>query len=348
MFACSPFKYAFLSLLLLLSFLHAMAQGKGVQGILTTENDFLAPDNRDENYTGSLKIELRFGELLPWLPFFKFKAPGQSLTIQRAGIGGTAYTPQDLTATAPLTDDRPYASLMFVNIGNTSYDLAKGTVLESELVLGLVGTSLPGNAQSYIHRHHWLGTDRPVPMGWDNQIGYHGSFVLNYNFRIEHPVFPGLLSGANCRWLQLRLRAAVELGSYTTNLRAGFKINILNLNAGLMQDYSPALPGASLAPLAATAPVIRMNVFAGPELRVVGYNTTLEGLMFADHSTYKIPHSDINRLAFDLSAGVNLLLFDRFLLRYALYGRSQEYSGGKKFHSWGGISLGYSPARWNR
>ncbi|MEO8534585.1 MAG: lipid A-modifier LpxR family protein [Flavobacterium sp.] len=324
------------------------AQGKGFQVLLTTENDFLAISNKDENYTGSIKIEAQFPELIKWFPFFKYKKPEKSLTIQRIGIGGTAYTPQNLAASEPITNDRPYASLMFLNFGNTSYNLVSGAVLQSEIVIGAIGTSLPGNAQSYIHKHHWFGSTRDVPMGWDNQIGYKGSFIFNYNARIEYPVFPGFNADAKCNWLQLRIRGGAELGNYTANLKGGVKINVFNLNAGIMQDYSPSVPGTFLKKADNIFPAIRMNVFIIPEIRTVAYNSTLEGLLFSDHSIYKIPHSDITRVVFDVSAGVNLLIKDRFYLKYAMYGRSREYSGGKNFHYWGGISLGYSPARWNR
>lgn len=353
----------FLLIIILFISFDLNAQGKGFQLILTTENDFLGINNDDENYTGSLKFEAQFPEVAKWFPFLKFRKPGESLTIQRAGIGGTAYTPQDLAPSEPVINDRPYASLMFVNFGNTSYNLEFGTVLQSELVIGFVGTSLPGNAQAYIHEHRWFNTDRPIPMGWDNQIGYNGSFVINYNARIEHPIIPGINAQSNCSWFQVRARAGIDLGNYTANLRAGFKINMVNLNPGLMQDYAPAIPGASIyksgtnsiignekssSKSAAFAEKFRMNVFLLPEIRVVGYNTTLEGLMFDDNSVYKVSHGDVTRLAFDVSAGVNFLFNDRIYLKYVMYGRSQEYRGGKNFHYWGGISLGYSPARWNR
>lgn len=338
-----------LLLIIMLFFLSDIkAQGKGFQVLLTTENDFLALNNKDENYTGSAKIEVQFPELVKWFPFFKYKKPEESLTIQRIGIGGTAYTPQNLAASEPITNDRPYASLMFLNFGNTSYNMVTGAVLQSEIVIGAVGTSLPGNAQSYIHKHHWFGSTRDVPMGWDNQIGYKGSFIFNYNARMEYPVFPGFNADAKCSWLQLRWRAGAELGNYTANVKGGIKINLLNLNSGIMQDYSPSVPGTFLKKTPAIFPAIRMNVFITPEIRAVAYNTTLEGLLFSDHSIYKIPHSDVNRIVFDVSAGINVLIKDRFYLKYALYGRSREYSGGKDFHYWGGISLGYSPARWNR
>lgn len=108
-------------LLILLSSFCASGQGKGAQGVLSTDNDYFGIGNEDENYTGGLKVEILVPEVIKWLPFFKFNRGDKSLTINRFGIGGTAYTPQDLAAVEPVIGDRPYASLVFVNIGNSSY-----------------------------------------------------------------------------------------------------------------------------------------------------------------------------------------------------------------------------------
>jgi hypothetical protein len=111
-------KFSLIRSLLLLFMLFCLceikAQGKGFQVLVTTENDFLAISNKDENYTGSIKIEAQFPELIKWLPFFKYKNPEESLTIQRFGIGGLAYTPQNLAATQPTGLMLPLCLLILV------------------------------------------------------------------------------------------------------------------------------------------------------------------------------------------------------------------------------------------
>ncbi|RED26927.1 hypothetical protein BD847_0856 [Flavobacterium cutihirudinis] len=334
--------------LIILTFLYscnALSQGRsGFQILFTTENDFLGIDNKDENYTGAAKVELLTPEIKwKWLPFFKFRQDPTVLNVQRFGFGGTAYTPQDIASSEVVIGDRPYASLTFFSFGNVCYNTTKNLILQSDLIIGSVGSPGPGNVQSYIHKNHWFGSDRPEPQGWDNQIGFNGSLVINYNIRLEKLILLGK-SKSNFQWMTPYWVAKADIGNYMMNLQGGIKLNFLNFNSGLLQDYIPGLP--TFVEEAPKKRAIRFNLFAEPSVRLAAYNATLEGLMFNDQSIYKIEHSQVNRFLFEINAGANLLLGDFFYAKYSFYGRSQEYSGGKSFHTWGGITIGFSPSRW--
>lgn len=340
----------FILFLFLLSSSFVYSQGKkGFQLLLTTDNDFLGINNKDENYTGAIKIEVITPELKwKWLPFYKFKVD-EVLNVQRFAVGGNAYTPQDLTSKDVIIGDRPYASLLFFNFGNTSYNISKNLILQSDLMIGSMGTSGPGNAQAYIHRHHWFGSTRPIPQGWDNQIGFNGAFIVNYNTRLQGRLSKREESNSDFKWFQANWVAKADIGNYMINLQGGIKLNLLNYNSGILQDFNPDLPTLRKLNIAAISSkkCLRFNLFFEPHARIAVYNATLEGLMFNDHSIYKIDHSEVKRLLFEINTGVNLLLGDFLYLRYSLFGRSREFSGGKPFHSWGGITIGLSPARWN-
>lgn len=140
-------------------------------------------------------------------------------------------------------------------------------------------------------------------------------------------------------------------------MRTGLNVNIFNHNYGLLQDYDPDIPIGLIGKAFAGVPAkavdrtprkLRINIYAMPELKLVGYNATLKGELFSNHSIYTIDNSNVNRLLVDVAAGVNIVLWDSLFLKYAFYGRSQEFSGGKKFHTWGGVSIGYSPGSWFR
>ncbi|OXG05101.1 uncharacterized protein DUF2219 [Flavobacterium araucananum] len=324
--------------------LNAFSQGRsGFQVLLTTENDFLGIDNKDENYTGAAKIELLTPEIKwKWLPFFKFKQDSTVLNIQRFGFGGTAYTPQDIATSEVVMGDRPYASLTFFSFGNVCYNDTKKFVLQSDLIIGSIGSPGPGNVQTYIHKNHWFGSERPEPQGWDNQIGFNGSLIINYNTRLEK-LIRLKESKSNFQWLIPYWVAKADIGNYMMNLQGGVKLDLLNLNSGILQDYIAGLPTFVEE---TTKKDIRFNFFIEPSFRIAAYNATLEGIMFNDKSIYKIEHSQVNRLLFEVNAGVNLLLGDFFYAKYSFYGRSQEYSGGKSFHTWGGVTIGFSPSRW--
>lgn len=338
-------KQFFLYLLLLHS-VNILPQGRsGFQALLTTENDFLGIHNKDENYTGAVKFELLTPEIKwKWLPFYKFKNESPVFNIQRFGFGGTAYTPQDIAASEIVKGDRPYASLLFVSVGNISYDRSRGLILQSDLVVGSIGSPGPGNAQAYVHRNHWFGSERPEPEGWDNQIGFNGSLIVNYNTRMQGLITPQQ-SFSNFQCVVPYWTAKADIGNYMINLQGGFKLDLFNYNSSILQDYAVSFP-ALTENRETPKKNIRFNFFVEPSFRIAAYNATLEGLLFNDRSVYTISHQDVNRLLFEVNGGINFIAGDFFYAKYSFYGRSQEYRGGKSFHTWGGITIGFSPSRW--
>lgn len=335
----------YLIILIFFYSLNIVSQGKsGFQVLVTTENDFLGINNKDENYTGAAKIEILTPEIKwKWLPFFKFKPDPTVLNIQRFGFGGTAYTPQDIGTSEVVMGDRPYASLTFFSFGNASYNKTKKLFLQSDLIIGSIGSPGPGSVQTYLHKHHWFGSDRPEPQGWDNQIGFNGSLIINYNSQLE-----GLIevtkNKANFQWIIPSWVAKADIGNYMINLQGGIKLNLLNFNSNILQDYIVEVPTITEQTAKKN---IRFNLFIEPSFRIAVYNATLEGIMFNDKSIYKIEHSQVNRLLFEINGGLNVLIGDFFYAKYSFYGRSKEYEGGKSFHTWGGITVGFSPSRWN-
>ncbi|MCA0396403.1 MAG: lipid A deacylase LpxR family protein [Bacteroidetes bacterium] len=330
----------------LLFSLHS-AQGQGRHGYaisLTHENDFLATNNKDDNYTGGAKIEvLTPGLPIKYLPFYRFKEEN-AVNIQRYQIGATAYTPQTLNTSQVVYGERPYASLVYIAVGNSAFSGNGKWIVQSDIVIGLMGKDQPGQAQKYIHEHHWFGSTRPVPEGWSNQIGYDGSFMLNYNSKILYLIAH---TGNRCDFELARVMWSnkVDIGNYMTNLQTGFKINLLNYYTTLLQGYTPTIP-AELIHTAKKTP-IRFTVFIEPQVRWAAYNATLEGLLFDDKSIYKVPHSQVKRVLFELGTGIHIVLFDIVNITYSMYSRSREFDGGKSFHNWGSFTIGASPRRWN-
>ena len=126
------------------------------------------------------------------------------------------------------------------------------------------------------------------------------------------------------------------------NLQGGFRFNLFNWNMDGLNVYGSEMPTIALKSYSSTLKWLRFNLFAEPHIRFVGYNATLEGLMFNDNSAYVIDHGDVKRLLFELNAGVNISVFDTVYLKYNFFGRSREFEGGKPFHTWGGITIGGS------
>ena len=331
-----------------------------------TENDFLGVNNKDENYTGSAKLEYLFPEqkLLSCI-FIKYKAEDGQIVqdFSRIGFGGTAYTPQNLKNSAIEYGDRPYASLTFLSIGNTFYDWNKHVNIDSELIIGKIGGNGPGGVQSYIHENHWFGSVRDIPQGWHNQIGYKGSLILNYNVRYQELISLDPEKKEKSNTFRASWLGKVDLGNYMINFQGGMKFSLFNQKDNYNSDILRSRLSNKEAENKEVSDTIyqkadvkvevkedkekknpgcwfKINFYAEPNIRLAAYNATLEGLLFNDHSVYKIKHSDVKRLLFEITGGVDVLLWNTVYIKYAFFGRTKEYVDGKPFHTWGGATIG--------
>lgn len=317
---------------------------KADQIFLTHDNDFLAIENEDENYTGGLNLEVLFDKFNFKQPFFELK---DSYNLQSISFGGVGYTPQDLASSTPIVGDRPYSSMVFLSFGKTSIKLDNSESLTSKFYIGNMGGSGPGRVQYFLHDVNAFGSTRPNPQGWHNQIGYDGSLVLNYNVRYLRR-FKKEQSVNSSFFNNVSYTLGADVGNYMINFQGGFFMDLININSYPTLGYrNIVVPTKSnLKSIYSEKKNFRANLFFNPFVRVVGYNSTLEGLLFNDNSVYKIPHNDINRLIFEFNAGISIVGWERFHLKYTFTARTQEFTGAKKMHYWGAITLGFSPKRW--
>jgi len=213
--------------LLLSSILFSQVEQEGWKFIVTHENDIFGINNEDENYTGGLNLEFQSQK-------WDFKQPFFTLTdgvdIQKYSFGVTAHTPQDLESITPVLGDRPYSSLMYLGFGLISRNKERGSTLVSNLIVGLVGHSAPGKGQSHIHKNNWLGSTRPVPLGWHNQIGKGGALVMNYSVKYFKNTHFSLYDKGKLKVLNPSYFIGGEAGNYMMNLETGVYIDVINFN----------------------------------------------------------------------------------------------------------------------
>lgn len=337
-----------LLLLTFFSFNTYSQNSNGCQLLVTHENDVFAINNKDDNYTGGLKIEFQTKKkILKYCPLIQPKNKA-TVNIRKIGFGGTAYTPQNLDTTGVIIGDRPYASLTYINIGNKAFMPIMNFTINTNLYIGFLGLRGPGNVQSYLHEHHFLGSKRPIPLGWPNQIADKGRFVFNYNLGFEK----GFVKPK--KWIDPYALLNFNFGSYMINLETGFRLNFLNFNRHLLNNYDPDIPEiydslaiTDIMELSTSGnKCLRFNLFIESTGRLTLFNSTLTGTFINDHSPYVVDFNDMNKFTLDLKLGANLVIYDLIYLRYTMWGRSQEFYGGKKFHWWGGITIGFSPRRW--
>jgi len=159
---------------------------------LTWEND--ATRGSDRHYTQGAKIRYLSSDagapgwleaLLERIPALGFRADGVKFGLE---VGQEIYTPENLDATQPIPNDRPYAGWLYASVlgQRRGPGLAEIPVMEQlRLDLGVIGPeSYAADTQKI-----WHGRD---PKGWDNQLKTEVGFALRYErsylfrFRSRH------------------------------------------------------------------------------------------------------------------------------------------------------------------
>ncbi|NIJ45992.1 hypothetical protein FHR24_002470 [Wenyingzhuangia heitensis] len=330
----SYFYNLFLISITLLSTGNLLSQNKGdsfiKQASFYHENDaFFAPKNTDDNYTAGLRLDVVTKELKFWQPFFKLTGKNPKY-YNHFNFGFQSFTPTNISNSEVITSDRPYASYTFLSLGRTQ--LFKNTVFYSELSIGALGLPLAKRAQIYIHKKKFLGTDRPRPMGWDNQIENGGSLAINYKVNYLY-VFNDAISH---NYVIPSIRVMGNFGNYISDLYVGTQLSLLNINYSNSSLNFNEKVGYHHKRNGKT----RFNIFVEPGFRWNIYNPTLQGALFLDNSVYTVDRSKINSFLFDVNLGMNLIIKDVLVLKYTLTRRTQEFSFGKQSHWWGGFGLG--------
>jgi hypothetical protein len=332
------------------------------------DNDVLLydqADDEDRNYTMGLSfqfsgrwIETRgLAKPLYWLdslPPFALLQPGYAASAGHAHameLGNVAFTPDELRLARPIPNDRPYASLLFLDTRWQAVEpgLDPRSAFTSELSIGVLGLSISERFQRWLHKElQDTPNDPPFPpRGWDNQISDGGEPTARYMMRWQRATL--LRDYVDWQWV-----GEGNLG-YHTNIGGGAGLRVGWL-ASPWWEFEPApiqqgraLP-AAMAQAAATRAVqasgcrnrsrdFELFGWAGSMVRLWGYNVLLQG-QFRD-SAVTVDSSDVERLVYDYSLGTTAgkCFGDNWhRLTVAYSRRSPEFDGPmRRYHSWGGL-----------
>jgi len=276
------------------------AEKRGI-GVYIDQDMLLPFVNEDRDYTMGIALEFfeedgafylldgvvrRFGELL--------EVHAKDAPIRRSYlIGSVNYTPDDLSATAPLPGDRPYSSVLFLANKRVFADDKVAVGVEAQV--GALGTYAAREIQKALHQawRETTGDDEPLdPMGWHNQISAGGEPTARLRVaRSERLMHESGLYDLAGTW-------DLSLG-YQTNASLG-----LSARAGVLRSPFWSIP---------YDPINRGNfvpVFGRDELyawaayraRVVGYDALIQGQFRDSALTYD--GDDLNRLVHEAGFGV--------------------------------------------
>ena len=152
---------------------------------------FVPGTNEDRDYTMGLGIEVvedqgplyLLGDVIDSIGPLLRLDKGAGRIYQSWFFGSVTYTPDDIGDPAPIYDDRPYASLLY--LANKQVVADPHQVIGIEVMVGAIGLDVAEQVQSTVHQwvRDWSGDSEPEdPKGWRNQISDGGEPTLRWSF----------------------------------------------------------------------------------------------------------------------------------------------------------------------
>ncbi len=230
-------------------------------------------------------------------------------------LGQNIYTPEDISETEPIKDDRPYAGWLYLGFGIAA-NQGSNRFDQLELNVGVVGpSSLAEDVQTTWH--DWFGLAEPE--GWDNQLDDELGVVLFYEQtrRLETKKW-----AFGLEW-DFMHHFGGALGNVYTFGKAGFTCR---LSPDLAVDFGPprirpSLPGSGFY---ARDDGFNWYLFAGVEARLVARNIFLDGSTFEDSQSV-----DKKPVTGDAQAGI-VLQYEDWRFSYTQIWRAKEFDGQER------------------
>jgi lipid A 3-O-deacylase len=292
---------------------------RGSELQLYIENDTLS--GTDRYYTNGIK----FGGGVPADALIGlFKGPTGALLQQISTsaapvhfglfLGQNMYTPRRIAIAAPQPFDRPWAAWLYLGgVAQRVEQLgAHGGRLETvELDLGVVGPAALGK-RIQTGWHDLIGVDEP--RGWGNQIRNEPGILATYLQKQRFPIVE--------RYVDVVPHFGASVGNVMTLARAGgilrFGMNLTGFGPDSIEPGGAMLQNTRRDDKARGGS--EWYVFAGGDMRAVGYNVFLDGPVLRDG-----PSVDRKPFVYDLTAGFSLRVQSvRFSLTHIR--RSPEFS----------------------
>lgn len=275
------------------------------------DNDIF--DNTDYYYTNGIQLSL-YTAAAGRSPFSRLLVKAKNgILLQGFSLTQNIYTP-----TVPETENIPYGDYPFsgfltISQFSESYNLHRKLIVKSSIGLGVLGpASMSGTVQASVHEKE--------PVGWKYQIA--NSPVIHYSLSVEK----GVCSSQYFEW---NITGKLEAGTLFDNIQTG-----TYLRAG---RFTPVLRGYQFSANNRFKRDFQFWFFLKGNLKLVGYNATLQGGMFNDKSPYVIPATQVNRLVAEASAGI-ALYYGNFGVEMENIYNSPEFKGAYDFR-YGRISL---------
>lgn len=295
---------------------------------LTWENDWIV--GTDRHYTQGFRVTYLDAESrrAGWIK--DSPTPAFRADVWRLGYeaGQAIYTPENLAASTPPPDDRPYAGWLYAGVlaqrRGVTPRLGLPVLENFRVQLGVVG---PGAlAKEEQETAHFVGGFQQA-RGWHNQLHNEPGFALKYQRAWRLALTAPQALGAD-----FLPHTGVSLGNVDTSARLG---GTLRLGWNLPDDFGvQTIDSLGVADGGRSAHQRwGCHLFFRAEGRAVGYNEFLDGDLFRDS-----PHIAKHPLVGELQGGV-AWVGARFNLALALNYRSTEFEGQACEDAFSSVSL---------
>ncbi|HEY8521605.1 MAG TPA: lipid A deacylase LpxR family protein [Gammaproteobacteria bacterium] len=347
--ALRPGAVVALTLALVAAAFPAAAAGAGrdherdVGWTLHVDNDLFAFTDDDRDYTAGVAFTLGgdaarenvLAKGLDWLDsrtplgrFFEDRDAEHSVEL-----GLVLFTPNDLSASEPLADDRPYASLTYAASTRLAVD---GPVAhQSSLTIGFLG--LPFAEQLHRGVHEVVGSQEP--MGYHHQISDGGEPTFRYAMSRYRLLDRGSWKG---KPYSVRLDTTASVG-YLTEAGAELSVRWGSFDAPWWSSLPSASDYAGHPPIRAPRPGAqpakpRVQLSAGVSVRARLYNAFLQGQFRSSDVTHSF--SDLDHLLFEAWVGVTTVLKNDLSLSYTVRHQTEEIRAGRGARGFTWASIG--------
>ena len=259
--------------------------------------------------------------VLARLPVRHLLAAGPRGSTQYHGITlrYDGFTPLRIQDAFIRMGDRPYAAYLYASFFRTSNQSMRHQRLTTALEIGFIGPAAGGKElQTAIHRV----TGNAEPRGWDYQI--RNAPIVGYRITFEKQLISG-------QYINLQGNVEASLGTLYTYASTGGHVRI-----GKFSPYFANLGVDGLSYDTASKP---WQVYgeASLEGRLIGYDATLQGSPFTQHTPYTLAAGDVRRAVLRSSGGVVLAHGGLSVAATATW-VAPEFAGGRS-HRWGQVGL---------
>ncbi len=284
------------------------ASGNGFR--ILYENDFFS--ETDIYYTQGIRLYFQ-NSIIKKSPIDKIlPSYNEGKDFSGIYIVHEGFTPTSIRRDTILTNDRPFAGLIYLGEYKQSISVSEKKVKTTEFIFGMMGPFAKGyETQKGIHEI----INNIEPLGWQFQIK--NNLLINY-YSTQEKYFIA------SNYFDLSGAFLTGIGSYKDFLGLGLKSNIGKHQSIFIDEKS------------------KVQYFFTGYVRtdLVFYNAALQGGIFQRKNPYVIAPSNINPVV--LASGIAFTFaYKNISATYAKNWLSPEFNGGLH-HGWGTIDLRFN------